>query len=511
MTARVAIRAIRRGLGIGCCVVLTATGCAFNGLNSLPLPGAVGRGPGASVYHVEVANVSTLEANSPVTIDDVIVGSISKMTVQGWHANVEISVQPGTVIPANAVASVGQTSLLGSMHLELNPPLGQPPSGRLQPGATIPLNRSTTYPSTEQTLSSLSVVLNAGGLGQIGDIIHNFNAALSGRAGDVRDLLNRLDRFVGTLDAQRDNLVASIQALNRLASTFAGQRDVITQALYKIPPALDVLIKERPLITTALNKLGTFSDTANRLVNDAGSDLVKNLQNLAPAIGALADIGPDLDQAIAYAPTFPFSQGFIDRYVRGDYTNGYFIIDLTNSGLRKSILRGTHWERLGAENVPVPGDPEYLQFKFGAPPGAPGGVVAPGPVGRPAPFGPPPPFGLLPGPPPAGTPGAPAPLSPQSADAPPAAPAPPVPPIVAGLTMLGPAAAGAPPPGAPAPPVPPAVAGLTLPGPAAASAPPPGAPALPGPGSAGAPPPADQGAPVPGATPTTSQPTDGGP
>jgi phospholipid/cholesterol/gamma-HCH transport system substrate-binding protein len=408
MTARLAVK---RVLGICCCVMLAATGCAFNGLNSLPLPGAVGRGPGAKVYHVEVANVVTLESNSPVMIDDVIVGSISKMTpktVPSWHADVEISVNPGTVIPANAVASVGQTSLLGSMHLALNPPLGQAPTGRLQPGATIPLDRTTTYPSTEQTLSSLSVILNAGGLGQFGDLIHNFNAALSGHAGEVRDLLTRLDRFVGVLNDQRDNLVASIQALNRLSGTFARQRDVITQALYKIPPALDVLIRERPRLVTALTKLGTFSDTANRLVNDAGDDLVRNLRNLEPALKALADIGPDLGQAVAYAPTFPFTQGFLDRYVRGDYVNGYFILDLTNAGLRKSILRGTHWERLGAENVPAPGDPEYLQFKFGAPlPGPPpaGAPVEqqtlPGPMGLPGP--------LLPGPSPVAAPAAPGP------------------------------------------------------------------------------------------------------
>ena len=79
---------------------------------------------------------------------------------------------------------------------------------------------------------------------------------------------SRLDKFIGTLDDQRGNLVESIQALNRLSKTVAGQRDVITQALDKIPPALDVLIKERPRITTALNKLGTFSDTATRLVDD---------------------------------------------------------------------------------------------------------------------------------------------------------------------------------------------------------------------------------------------------
>src|SRR5271163_2829918 len=104
------------------------------------------------------------------------------------------------------------------MHLDLNTPLGQPPNGRLQPGATIPLNRSSTYPSTEATLSSLSVILNAGGLGQIGDIIHNFGAALSGHTADVRDLLSRLDKFIGTLNDQRDNLVASIQGLNRLGA-----------------------------------------------------------------------------------------------------------------------------------------------------------------------------------------------------------------------------------------------------------------------------------------------------
>ena len=102
------------------CVSITATGCAFGGLNSLPLPGTVGHEPGASTYHVELANVSTLEPNSPVLVGDVVIGSVNKMTVRDWHADVEISVKPDVVIPANAVATVGQTSLLGSMHLALN-------------------------------------------------------------------------------------------------------------------------------------------------------------------------------------------------------------------------------------------------------------------------------------------------------------------------------------------------------------------------------------------------------
>jgi phospholipid/cholesterol/gamma-HCH transport system substrate-binding protein len=351
-----------RMLAVGGCVVLTATGCAFHGLNSLPLPGAVGRGPGANVYHVEVPNVGTMESNSPVMINDIVVGSVGRMKVKGWHADVEISVQRDIVVPANVEASVGQTSLLGSMHLELNTPPGQSGSGRLQPGATIPLTRSSAYPSTEQTLSSLGAVVNGGGLGQIGEVIHNFSAALSGRAGTLRDLLTRLDTFVGTLDQQRNNIVDSIQALNRLAGTFAGQRDVLTEALRKIPPALDVLIRERPRLTTALDKLRVFSNTATRLINDTQADLVTNLQNLEPTIRALADVGPELGAAVAAGFVFPFTQNFVDHAVRGDYFNLHVQLDLSIPRLKRGLMLGTRFGQLDQPLVPAPGEPYYLNY-----------------------------------------------------------------------------------------------------------------------------------------------------
>jgi len=409
--------------------MLTGTGCAFHGLNSLPLPGAVGRGPDADIYHVELANVVTMESNSPVMIDDVVVGSVGTMKVKDWHADVEISVKRNLVIPANVEASIGQTSLLGSMHLELNPPLGQPGVGRLRPGATIPLSRSSTYPSTEQTLSSLALVVNGGGLGQIGEIIHNFSAALSGRAGAVRDLINRFDTLVGTLDQQRDNIVASITALDHLAGTFAAQRDVVTEALRKLPPALDVLIKERPRLTAALERLRTFSNTATGLINDTQADLVRNLKNLEPTIKGLADVGPPLDTALAAATVFPFTQNFVDRAIRGDYFNLHVQFDLTIPKLKSALLLGTHWGQVGEQLVPAPGDPYYLQYTLdplhaGAapppgpqappPPGPPTpapaqpnlqfsaplpGPAAPVPGPLPGPAAPPPGFGPLPGPP----------------------------------------------------------------------------------------------------------------
>ena len=367
-SARRPVRSLARALAwllVPALAALSLAGCGFGGLNSLPLPGAVGRGPGSTTYHVELANVSTLESNSPVLVGDVVVGSVGEMKVRDWIADVQISVKPGVSIPANVVAKVGQTSLLGSMHLALDPPAGEPPRGRLAPGATLGLNRSSTYPSTEQTLSALSVVINGGGLGQIGDIVNELNAAFNGREPQIRDLLTRLNEFVGVLAEQRDSINATIDSLNRLSGTLAGQREVLTEALERIPPALDVLIAERPTLTAALQKLGGLSNLAAGVVDDTRDELITNLRNLEPTLRSLADVGPKLNKSLAYFfSAFPYGQATIDRAIRGDYLNQFIIFDFTVPRLKKTLMLGTRWGQEGAKLVPAPGDPWYATYTY---------------------------------------------------------------------------------------------------------------------------------------------------
>lgn len=343
------------------CLALTVTGCTWDGVNSLPLPGTPGRGEGSYTFTVEMADVGALESNSPVMIDDVVVGSVGRMVVDGWHADIEVSVERDVTVPANVVATIGQTSLLGSSHLALNPPAGFPPEGRLVPGATIGLDRSSTYPSTERTLAAAAVVLNRGGLGQIGDIVTNLNDALGGREDAVRDLLTRLDTFVGTLDTQRADIVETIDGLNRLAGTVSGQRDVVADVLDRLPAALEVLLQERPAFTTALDRLRTFSDTATAVVTDTRQDLVTNLEHLEPTLRALADVGTDLDKALAYATVYPYGQSVIDRAVRGDYLNLFATVDLTVPRLQRELLLGTPWGDPNAVVQAAVGDPGYAQ------------------------------------------------------------------------------------------------------------------------------------------------------
>lgn len=348
-----------RRVAAACAAVLLTTSCSFQGLNSLALPGAEGRGPEAVSYRIEVANVGSLEPNSPVLVDDVVVGSVRRLSVSDWRALVEVSVRPEVVVPANVAPTVGQTSLLGSMHLALDPPLGEPRTGRLEPGATVPMRASSTYPSTERTLSTLSAVVNSGGLGQIGDIVHSLGTALSTNPSQARELLVNLDTFVATLDDQQSDVVESIRALERLSTTLAAEQVVLDEALEEIPAVLDVLTRQRPRFTTALTKMGEFSDTTRSLVDEAGADLVTNLENLAPTVQALADVGPEIGTAIAYLPVMPFGQNVIDRGIKGDYMNLFAVFDLTVPRLKRTLLSGTRWGDAHIHLVPAPGDPGY--------------------------------------------------------------------------------------------------------------------------------------------------------
>ena len=65
------------------------------------------------------------------------------------------------------------------------------------------------------------------------------------------------------------------------------------------------------------------------------------MTNLAATLQRLADVGPDIDVALAFATVFPFGQNVIDRAIRGDYTNLFAVLDITTNRLKRTLLSGT--------------------------------------------------------------------------------------------------------------------------------------------------------------------------
>lgn len=328
-------------------VVLAAallSACGWHGINTFPLPGTQGGTPGAFTIQAQMPDVDRLQPNTRVRVGDVNVGTVTKIERQDWHALLTIRLNGGVDLPANSTITLGQTSILGSEHIELAPPGDVPPQGRLHQGALIPLSSGRAFPSAEQTLAAASLLLNEGGLGQLDVVTKALSTAFDGREGDLRSLLSQLDTFVGRVDDQTHDIIHATESLNRLVSQFAAQKPVIDKGLQTIPNALGVLNRERDILVDALDQLGKFSALAADSVNQTKASLVQELRDLSPVLHSLADAGPSLTHSLGLITTFPFPKDTLTNWFRGDYANVSLVVDLTLSRIDSALFTGTRWE-----------------------------------------------------------------------------------------------------------------------------------------------------------------------
>jgi phospholipid/cholesterol/gamma-HCH transport system substrate-binding protein len=338
---------LRSRLGALAALALIATalsGCAWRGLNSLTLPGTEGSGAGAFEIQAQLPDVSTLQENSRVRVGDVDMGTVTKIERQGWHALITMTVNGDVDLPANAVATVGQTSLLGSSHVELAAPGGVPSKGRLHGGSLIPLASGGAYPNTEQTLAALSLLLNGGGLGQVQDITKALSTAFAGREADLRSAIGQLDELMGRLNTQTGDIIAASESLNGLTGQFAANKPVLDNALRTIPDALAVLAEQRTNLADALDTFGKFGALTADAVNQSKDNLVAELKDLGPVLESLGDAGPALTRALSLLATFPWPKETLANWMRGDYANLTAVVDLTLSRIDSALFTGTRFE-----------------------------------------------------------------------------------------------------------------------------------------------------------------------
>lgn len=337
-----------RRLAVAVATAMMLSGCQgghWQGLNSLPLPGTHGRDDGSIEVQAQLPDVSTVTRNSRVRVGDVTVGNVTRVERQGWHALVTMRLDPDVDLPANATATVGQTSLLGSLHIELAAPTGAAAHGHLHNGSVIPLSSAGAYPSTETTLAALATLLSGGGLGQIQDITAELSTAFAdGRDADLRQLLDRIDTFVANLNTQSDDIIEATRNVNDLAAQFAAQQPVVDEALRTIPDAVAVFSDERGRLVDALTRLGRLARLAGDASTRTSPALVAELNAMGPVLRSLADAGPALTRALSILLTFPFPKETLSKWMRGDYGNQTQIIDLTLSRIDAAMLTGTRFE-----------------------------------------------------------------------------------------------------------------------------------------------------------------------
>ncbi|WP_280265169.1 MCE family protein [Nocardia wallacei] len=318
-------------------ISVTVAGCRFDGVNSISLPGNNISGRTYEVT-VELADAQNLVGNSPVKAENAVIGNIARITSRGWTASLRLDIDADAHLPANVTARLAQTSVLGSQYLELSVPPGQQPTGTLKAGDVIPLARTSQYPSTEEVLSALSLVLNGSGLQQIQTVTTELNRVLDGRQTSLRSLIDNLQAFVSGLDQQKADIVAAIDGLDRLGSELAAQTGTIEDGIDSLAPAIAVVNDQQQQLTTMLNRVGDFGSVATRVLNAGSADLHANIAALQPALTQLAQAGDKIPEALKIAATVPFPVMTTERALRGDYMNLFLTLDVSPATIGGKVL-----------------------------------------------------------------------------------------------------------------------------------------------------------------------------
>jgi phospholipid/cholesterol/gamma-HCH transport system substrate-binding protein len=340
MIARKCSRMARRAVALGAIALVLSSCSSWKGIANVPLPGGPGAGSEKTMIYVQMPDTLALNVNSRVRVADVYIGRVRAIELKNWVATLTLDLQPDVKLPKNTLARIGQTSLLGSQHVELEPP-PNPSSEPLRNGDTITLQNASAFPSTERVLASIASILQGGGVQNLEVIQTEIFNVLNGRADQIREFLNKLDVFTDGLNQQRQDITRAIDSTNRLLSIVAQRNDTLDRVLTEFPPLIKHFAETRDLFADAVEALGRVSVAADNALAPASDNLNTNLANLQRPLKQLGRASPYLIGALKLMLTAPFSIENVPKVVRGDFLNVSLVADLTLSAVDNGILSGT--------------------------------------------------------------------------------------------------------------------------------------------------------------------------
>ncbi|WP_328530575.1 MCE family protein [Nocardioides sp. NBC_00368] len=272
---------------------LLLTGCGIDA-RTLPLPGTRA-GDDATTVEATFDDALNLGVGSKVSVNGVDAGRVTALSTDGYSAVAEMSVEKGVRLTDLSAARLRYDTPLGEVYVEVTTPEGGraiPEGGRLDPA------RSTTAPTVEDALASASLLINGGGIGDLGRIVDELNRAV-GDGTDVAEVLDRSATFLTQANRTTAEIDRALTSLDAVSATLAQERETISEAMAAIGPAARTVRQQTTQIIALLNRLVRLSRDANGVLERMDDDTVAVVRDAGAILAEVrrisGDLGPGLD------------------------------------------------------------------------------------------------------------------------------------------------------------------------------------------------------------------------
>lgn len=283
---------------------------AFN-VSSLPF---IGNGP---VYHADFADASGLAPSDAVRIAGVPVGKVTGIGLQGDHAVVDFTVDPGTSLGVDSSASIQLETIVGTRYLELDPA----GPGQLKVGATIPESRTTTLFSVEAAFGGLSQHIQAINTAQLAKEFNVIAGDFRNSPADVRAAVSGLTRLSQTISTRNTALHELLVAAQGVTGVLASRDAQLTVLINDGDLVLKVLEQRDAIIHQLLLNTSAMATQLTGLVQDDEATLAPALANLEGVVKLLASDHATLTRTVSLLG--PFIRDFTNVLGNGRWFDTY--------------------------------------------------------------------------------------------------------------------------------------------------------------------------------------------
>lgn len=288
----------RKGaVAIAVATAVVSSGCATNGLASLPLP-APGLGSGGYTVTAVFSNALNLPMNAKVKLAGADVGQVESMVARNYTAVTTLRIRGDVVLPRGSTAELRTATPLGDVFVALKPPESDPPDmPMLKNGDILNLDSTAAASTVESVLSSAAILVNGGAVRNFTNVINGFGKATGDQGQAFGDLIRKSNHLLGTLDSRSAQISSALTELSGLTDQLDAKNRTITELMAAANPATSALADN----TTQLSNLAVQAGATTRLLarfpslggtDTSGRSIIGDLNTVAGAANDVA-VSPD--------------------------------------------------------------------------------------------------------------------------------------------------------------------------------------------------------------------------
>lgn len=260
-------------LAVSAAVCLTLSGCATNGLASLPLPHPGASGGGYTIT-AEFSDALNLPAFAKVRLGGADVGQLESIKVHDYTAVARLRIRDGVRLPKGTTVELRSATPLGDVFIAVKPPATSPSDAPLlKDGDNVSLKDTAAAATVENLLTGAAVLVNGGAVQSLTNLLNGAGKAVGTDGGrNFREVVDSTNKLLATMNTRTDQLASSLTELSALSDRLDAKNQVIADVMSAAAPATDTLAQHTNQITNLVVQAGGTTDMLTKFPSIAGTD-----------------------------------------------------------------------------------------------------------------------------------------------------------------------------------------------------------------------------------------------